>query len=378
MRDRTLDAAVKKYGYWNKCEKTRYLTYFHFGVKLTQMAEPKSFKCRFIEPGVISYEDSKQGTVFVSKEALDRMAPSFRNCPVIFIPEKHDDSDKSTAFNFNDIGSNPACGIVTGKPYWGDDGWQYVEMAVWDDDALKAIEQGFSVSCAYEPDKVDDAGGQWHQIAYDNAVLDGHYMHMAIVPDPRYEGSRILKNSKGGNMAPFGIGKPKNAAAAPAPAPEKKPDDAGAGDKPEMLNAEDTKVDVNGVPVPLYELIEAFKMKQGAGSTPAQLTPDDVVQVEGFGDVTVADLIAAYGEGSGDGDEGESLENAEAPTDAQGQPAVKEAMKNAAPKKPAVNSSLRNAARSAGGAGRPEIDDESSRIARGSERYSIPAKQGGK
>lgn len=357
----------------------QHLTTFNFGVKLTQMAEPKSFKCRFIEPGVISYEDSKQGTVFVSKEALDRMAPSFRNCPVIFIPEKHDDSDKTTAFNFSDIGSNPACGIITGLPYWGDDGWQYVDMAVWDDDALKAIEQGFSVSCAYEPDKVDDAGGQWHQIAYDSAVLDGHYMHMAIVPDPRYEGSRILKNSKGGNMALFGIGKPKNAAPAPAPAPEKKPDDKGAGEKPEMLNAEDTKVDVNGVPVPLYELIEAYKMKHGAGDTPAQLNPEDVVQVEGFGDVTVADLIAAYGEsGEETGEEGEAMNNAEAPTDTTAQPAVKDKLENSAPKKPTVNVALRNAARSDSGIGRPEIDDESSRIKRGAERYSIPAKQGGK
>ena len=345
------------------------------------MAEPKSFKCRFIEPGVISYEDSKQGTVFVSKEALDRMAPSFRNCPVIFIPEKHDDSDKSTAFNFNDIGSNPACGIVTGLPYWGDDGWQYVDMAVWDDDALKAIENGFSVSCAYEPDSVNDQGGQWHQIPYDNEVIEGHYMHMAIVPDPRYEGSRILKNSKGGNMALFGIGKPKNTAPAPAPVPDKPKENECGGNKPEMLNAEDTKVDVNGTPVPLYELVEAFKMKQGAGSTPAQLNPDDEVEVEGFGRVSVADLIASYQGEEEETGEGEALENAEEPTDTEAEPAVNEKLTNSASGKPAkrtVNKSLRNAARTDSGFGREKIDDESTRLARGNERYSIPAKQGGK
>lgn len=343
------------------------------------MAEPKSFKCRFIEPGVISYEDSKQGTVFVSKEALDRMAPSFRNCPVIFIPEKHDDSDKSTAFNFNDIGSNLACGIVTGLPYWGDDGWQYVDISVWDDDALKAIEKGFSVSCAYDPDTVDDTGGQWHQIPYDNEVVEGHYMHMAIVPDPRYEGSRILKNSKGGNMALFGIGKPKNAAPPDTPAPEKKENECG-GNKPEMLNAEDTKVDVNGTPVPLYELVEAFKMKQGAGSTPAQLNPDDEVEVEGFGRVTVADLIASYQGEEEESGEGEALENAEDPTDTVAEPSVNEKLTNSAGKKPArtVNKALRNAAHTDSGFGREKIDDESTRLARGNERYSIPAKQGGK
>lgn len=342
---------------------------------------PVSKKAKFIEPGIISYDDSNMGTVFVSREALDRMGPTFKGAPVIFVPEHHNDADKETAFNFDDVGSNPPSGIVTSAPYWGDDGWQYVDMIIWDEQAIKAIDKGFSVSCSYEVDEVAE-GGEWHQIPYDEEVVNGHYNHMAIVPRPRYEGSRILANSKGGTMALFGIGKPKNEAPAPAAKPEVKPENACGDNKPQMLNAEDTTVDVNGTPVPLYELIEAFKMKKGAGDTPATLAPEDTVEVEGFGQVTVADLIANFaGEGSG---EGEALENAEPPQDTQAAPSVdeKKQLSNAA-KKPAprvVNQALKNAASKADPlADIPRnMDTLENRIKRGNERYSLPVKQGGK
>lgn len=338
------------------------------------MNSPLSYKCKFIEPGVISYADSDQGTVLVGKPALDRMGTTFRNCPVIFVPEHHNDASKENAFNFDDPSANPASGIVAGIPYWGDDGWQYVDISVWDEEAQKAIESGYSVSCAYEIDETGGAG-DWHQIPYDEEVTNGHYLHMAIVPRPRYEGSQILANSKGGqNMALFGI-KPKTKENAfPPPAPEKKP---GEGQEA-MKNAEDATVDVNGTPVPLYELVEAYKMKMGAGTTPAQLTPEDTVEVEGFGAVSVADLIASYAPG-GEAQEAEPVENAEPPTDTPGvSPNDPKKMNNAAPVKPAVNAALRNAALNPEGEkpGRG-VETESQRLERGHARYSIPVKNGG-
>lgn len=343
------------------------------------MAEPKSYRCRFIEPGVISYEDSKQGTVLVSREALDRMGPSFRNCPVIFIPEQHDNSDKTTAFNFDDIGANPASGIVTGIPTWESDGWQYVDVSVWDEDAQKAIESGYSVSCAYFPDK-EGNGGEWHQIPYDGEVLDGHYMHMAIVPRPRYEGSRIFANSKkgGNNLNIFKAKKNVAAPAAPAPAaPEKKPVEAETGGM--KANGEEV-VDIGGTKVPLYELIEAYQMKQGgSGGADNELTPEDEVTLPDGQKIKVADLIASYsemGEAAGGAGEGETLENAEAPQDTKGEPLVdeKKQMANSSVRpaaKPAVNTALKNAARNPVGYNPADsIDTEDKRLARGAALYS--------
>jgi hypothetical protein len=338
--------------------------------------EPKSFKARFIEPGIISYDDQKQGTVFVSKEALDRMAPSFRGCPVIFVPENHNDSSKANAFDFDNPESGKAQGVVSGVPYWGDDGFQWVEMIVWDDDAVKAIENGYSVSCSYN---VDDVGprGQWHQIPYDEEITAGHYLHMAIVPNPRYESSKIIANSKGGSpVALFKTKKNTAPAQAPAPAPEPVEENAVQMDN-------EATVDVNGTPVPLYELIEAFMMQKGANEPASTLSPEDEVQLPDGSTVKVSELIAAYSAGS-------EMENAEAPQDTKGEPAVDQTKQNAAPARPAisaptktVNASLKNAA-TKGGADfdpRGDFESQSARLKRGEERYrrSNPAvPQGGK
>jgi hypothetical protein len=355
---------------------------------------PKSYKTKFIEPGLISYNDQGAGTVLVSREALDRMAQSFRNCPVIFVPEHHDESDPETAFNFDDISANPASGIVTGFPYW-EDGWQWVDVSIWDEGAQDAIDnKGFSVSCAY---LVDDTGpeGKWHELLYDEEILNGHYMHMAIVPRPRYEGSQILANSKGGQgMAFFGIGKknagpfdkpgsgfidtnPKKNAPAPGAAPAKEPD---ADNKPQMLN-DDATVDVNGTPVALHELIAKYMETQGGA--PQALAPEDEIALPDGSRVKVSELIAAYGAGESAEPAGEPMENAEPPQDVKGEAPNDEARQvraNAAPApKPKVNAALKNAATKPNDFGQGNsIDNESVRLERGKARYSLPVKQGGK
>jgi hypothetical protein len=352
--------------------------------------EPKSYKCRFIQPGLISYDDKDQGTVLVGKPALDSMAPTFRNCPVIFIPNEHDGSDKTNSFNFSDLSANPASGLVTGIPYWGDDGWQYVEFTVWDEDAINAIDQkGFSVSCAYEVDE-DKEGGEWHQIPYDSEVVNGHYLHMAIVARPRYEGSQIYANSKGGHgiMALFGM-KKKNAAPAAAPAADKKPAqpaavapqhaEPDADNKPVMVNAETTVAMEDGTKVPLYELVEAYQMKQGDGSLPQELQDDDMISMPDGTQVSVADLKAKYSEMNGDGEEeageegGEVEENAVTDTtDPKGEDDPnKKTVTNSAPAKRVVNQSLKNSAKNAEGTSPLEgIDTQSTRLERGKKLYS--------
>ena len=337
------------------------------------MAEPKSYKTRFIEPGIMSYEDKEQGVVLVSKETLDRMAASFRNKPVIFIPEMHDNSDEKTAFNFDDLSANPASGIITGVPYWGDDGWQWVEMSVWDEAAQEALDSGYSVSCAYDADE-DTTGGIWHEIPYTSEVTDGKYMHMAIVPKPRYEGSRVLANSKGDNA--LNIFKKKNAA---PPEPEKKAvplagKETPAEEKAELMN-DDTMVDVNGTPVPLHELVSNYEEKNGAGAQ-APLADEDEVALSDGTKVTVADLKAAYAGGGSEAPVEEVKANAESPTDVVAAPVTdetKQRANSAAPR--TVNAKLKNAASESGYVA-DKIETGASRLERGKTRYSLPVKGG--
>jgi hypothetical protein len=349
------------------------------------MSAPRSYKIRFIEPGLISYEDQEAGTVLVEKSALDRMAPSFKGCPVIFVPEHHNDADKDTAFDFEDVGANPPSGIVSGSPYWGDDGWQWVDVLIWDEAAQEAIAKGFNASCAYIVDE-EGEGGERNGLAYNAEITNGHYIHMAIVPRPRYNEAMILANSKGGHSVAINIFRKKENAAPVAPPIPKKPEAAPVA--PAMVKNEADPGTVvmlpSGGQATLAELIAAYKATPGAQEP---LDMDDMVDVDGQ-QVQVSELVAAFEAGKGAGAETpaapEVAENAEAPTDAPAEPVVDTAKQgsvrtNAAPVVRKVNTALRNAAAQPGEfAGEDHPETRIERLDRGASRYSKAVPQGGK
>ena len=362
--------------------------------------EPKSYKVRFIEPGLISYEDKNAGTVLVSKEALDRMAPSFKGCPVIFIPELHNDADKTNSFNLDDPNAPMPAGIVAELPEWGDDGWLWVNLLVWDEGAIDAIEnKKYNVSCSYITDE-EGPGGVWHELPYDAEVVNGHYMHMAIVPRPRYEGSRVFANSKGGPDLGINLFKKKNAA---SPAiPEKKPDGAGpvaadpakepaqapvapaTDDKKVLENDDSTEIEVDGVRVPLHELISDYSEKNGGAGEAVDTDPSTLVNMPDGSQKTIQELIDSYrgGQGGdaagGDGTSMEPVDNSADPdTDdkkANGCGGVKA---NSAPAPRKVNKKLQNAANSGKIFAVDTPMTKTERAALGRERYGLGNKKGG-
>lgn len=148
---------------------------------------PKTYRCKFIEPGVVAYKE--HGTVLVQKPILDLFLNTFIDKPVI--NEEHKSIDITKPF------LEQANGIV--KSVWRDeiDGWYCCEFVVWDEATKENIEKnGYSVSCAY--DIIDyQNGGTYHNIDYTLEVLNGNYTHLAVVKNPRYEDAKILLNSKG-------------------------------------------------------------------------------------------------------------------------------------------------------------------------------------
>lgn len=146
----------------------------------------RHFSCRFIEPGIVAYNGS--GVIKVSKEALDKFINSLVGCPVVI---RHHEIDNE---NVDDL----RVGVVSSVFYNPEDGWFYCDGIIWDVEAISKIEQGWSVSCCYIVKQTTGESGEWHNIPFDDELIDGFFEHLAIVPNPRYEEATILLNSKEG------------------------------------------------------------------------------------------------------------------------------------------------------------------------------------
>lgn len=158
-------------------------TEFRFDNSLVE-GRGRHFVSRFIEAGLVSYE--KAGVLKVSKETLDKFVQSLVGCPVIIRHQivKNENVDEIR------------CGVVSGVSYNSADGWFWCEGIIWDAEAIKKIEQGWSVSCTYTVTESTGESGEWHNMSFDDELLNGVFEHLAIVPNPRYEEATILLNSK--------------------------------------------------------------------------------------------------------------------------------------------------------------------------------------
>jgi len=319
-------------------------------------ALPKRYRTKFIEPGLADYTAEGFGKVLVSKDALDKMLPSFVGKPVFL---EHNDIDAMEAFENGKKTLPP--GVVSETGYDDGSGWYWADMIIWDEETQNAIDKyGFTVSCAYNVEQADGKGGSYHAIPYDQEVITGEYTHMAIVNNPRYEGATIVRNSKtqGGKMKFKLLGKKVE-----NQEPEKK--EGKEKEEDEMLNAENSVVKMeNGETVPVSEMIQAYKNSKNSENV---LNQEDEIEVDGE-TVPVSKLIQAY----------KSRNNAEPPQDEEAEDVVK--MQNSAPEKKqkAKNENFKkieNAVSVEAEPAKPQINTRSERLARGKERYSLGGKK---
>ena len=328
----------------------------------------KRYRAFFIEPGLVDYtENGHRETVLVQRPALEKMRPSFIGKPIFNF--EHKDINPDDAFDVDDQGEKiPADGVIADVGYDAESGYDFADMVIWNEETQRNIdEEGYSVSCAYIPTD-SGPGGTHNSVPFDEEVLDGEYHHMAIVDAPRYEGSRIIANSKEKETMKFRInlGKKRQNAEPPAPAPEEEVVEVPA----------EAMVEVNGEMVPVAELVENYRNKKNADDgEPADnasvLNMDDTVEIDGV-EVPVSELVDNY---CG------PKENAESPTDTELEDPVKEntaTRKNAEdpePEKPAKKNEnfrkLENAASRGGELEKPEVNTRSARFRRGAERYGV-------
>ena len=147
------------------------------------------FTSKFLEPGLAKY-DEPIGTILLDKETIDKFITSFKGCPVII---DHKDITDDTA-------KDERVGVVSNVWYNAEDGWYYCDGVIFDKNAQGLITNaGYTVSCAYSFN-TDEMSGTWHNNPYDSKVVSGDFLHLALVPVPRYEDATIALNSKAENQ----------------------------------------------------------------------------------------------------------------------------------------------------------------------------------
>ena len=244
--------------------------------------EPKIFYCKHIAPGVCAYEDE---TILIGEEALKDMDKTFAGKPIYVNHQK---------VNLENL-QEEADGYVAESFYLPEDGCHWAKMIIVSDKGQEAIRKGWKVSNAYVPDEFG-IGGEWHNVPYNREIMKGHYTHLALVDNPRYEEAEVmtpeqfkmykeekraqlkeLENTKGEGKTMFKLFK-----------------------KTEVTNSDDlSKVMVelsDGSAVSIGEMVNSVEEKLKAEEAEPKHEDDvleKIVKVNGE-DMKVADLIKEY------------------------------------------------------------------------------------
>lgn len=145
----------------------------------------RHFQSKFFEAGAVSYPEFGK-TYLVKKETIDKFIDSMVGCPVII---KHKDISDANV-------KDEAVGYISNVWFNPEDSWYWCDGVIFDRDAEDLIvNENWSVSCGYEVTEKDTGGGMWHDIKFDEEILNGSFEHLAIVSNPRYREATILLNS---------------------------------------------------------------------------------------------------------------------------------------------------------------------------------------
>ena len=345
-------------------------------MKNIRNAKPKSYKAFYITPGLADYTAEGIGTVLVGKEALDKIAPTYVGKPVVNL--EHTDKEPEELFELskNSKPEDFADGIIAATGFDEKTGWHWMDFLVWDQDTQENIdEHGYSVSCAYDVTETDEDGGTYNNVPYDEEVLNGEALHLAIVPNPRYERAYVIQNSKSEEEVLKIVFKKKDKK---APVKKKKVQNAEPeteDDEEETMENSDGYIENSkGEQFPIAELVNMYKAKKNAAKKVYNM--DDEVTVDGK-KMKVSELMAAVEE-----DDEDELENAEPAQDEDAEEVVDETLQNATSGKPVKNANfkkVKNAADKEDKEFKPKnLNTVSERLGRGKSRYGTPVAQGGK
>jgi len=337
-------------------------------------AKPKSYKAFYITPGLADYTAEGIGTVLVGKEALDKIAPTYVGKPVVNL--EHTDKEPEELFELskNSKPEDFADGIIAATGYDDKSGWHWMDFLIWDQETQENIdEHGYSVSCAYDVTETNEDGGTYNNIPYAEEVLNGEGLHLAIVPNPRYERAYVIQNSKSEEDTLKIVFKKKEKKAPVEKKTVKNAETEKKDDDETMENMDGYVENEKGEQVPIEELANMYREKMAKKNMGKSYNMDDEVTVDGK-TMKVSELMAAI-------EEEDELENAEPAQDDDAEEVVDETkqMNNSTTKKNENFNKVKNAAGKGDVNIKPQnLNTVSERLDRGKSRYGTPVAQGGK
>lgn len=142
-----------------------------------------TYRARFIVAGPVGYAD---GVYFLDQCALDCFACTLKGKPVVI---GHQD-----ILDEEDM-KKKAVGYVSQVDRDEEGGW-WADFVVFDSEANTKIEEGATpyVSCAYRAD-LSEEDLTINNVKYKKRIVGGEMLHLALVKNPRYNGTEVWRNS---------------------------------------------------------------------------------------------------------------------------------------------------------------------------------------
>lgn len=149
-----------------------------------EVPQGQTYRCKFIEAGAVGYKD---GIYLLEQPNLDSFAWTLKNKPVVIGHQDIEDMDDM---------KTKAVGMVTNAYRCEETGKWFCEFCIWDEKAINKITNGDLpyVSCAYKADLTSE-GCDVNNVKYKKRIIGGEMLHLALVKNPRYNGTDIWRNS---------------------------------------------------------------------------------------------------------------------------------------------------------------------------------------
>lgn len=250
-------------------------------VRWNLAAGGKQFRCKFLEPGLVSYRDVRGGGIeLLRKETIDEALTSFVGNPVTVL---HTVICAENRLNHEQ-------GIVHGAEYDPTDGWFHCNGALDTDLAIKRVREGWRPSCGYVVLEFGP-GGKYHGIDYDREIKRIRFNHLAIVPKARYEVADFRLNSlnvsHSNNMQVFTFLKKlvTRANGADGKATETVKVDA-------VRVPAETEIEIDGKPVRTNALVDSFLHHNPAPDL--QVAADDEIELPDGRKVAVSTMVESF------------------------------------------------------------------------------------